>query len=65
MSVSHTRLDREFRGDSKHPNQDLSATPSTCDQCGEGLMVYDSTCKESRCQSCDASLRPSRARIDT
>ncbi len=56
MHVGDTPLDRTFRGDSKHPNQDLSTAQSTCDQCDDGLIVYYSDRGESRCQHCHTPL---------
>jgi hypothetical protein len=56
MFTAETPLDRKFRGDSKHPNENLSTTQSTCDQCANGLLVYDSEYGESRCQECNTPL---------
>jgi hypothetical protein len=56
MITGETPLDRKFRGDSKHPNQNLSTTQSTCNQCSEGLVVYYTEYGESRCQNCNTPL---------
>jgi ribosomal protein S27E len=56
MFTGNTQLDRKFRGDSKHPNQNLATNQGTCDQCGNGLIIYNSDRSESRCQVCNTTL---------
>lgn len=56
MDAGNIRLDKAFHGDAKHPNRNLSTTQSTCDQCGDGRIVYHSDRGGSQCQLCDAPL---------